>query len=424
MPAFNLLQILAVRMFSALAIVIALVTAAAADGRLQVVATTPPSYDNTDGGAPIYIGLDAALSGGAGQSGEAIRRGLVIALNEINAAGGVLGRPLSLILRDNHGIPDRGIDNIHELAEVEDLVAVFGGIHTPVALAELKAIHENKILYLDPWAAGTSVVDNGYAPNFVFRVSVRDQFAGGFLIKAALDRGFKRPGLLLWRTSWGRSNETAMTTAMTELGVQGAGVEWFNTSERDISDQIQNLISAGADVIMLVANPTDGLTAVTNMAARQEVHRLPIISHWGITGGDFFGLGREAIKAVDLTFLQTHSFFEPMSPKKSDAFYTAYCAHFGPCTSPADIVSPVGSAHAYDLAYLLKQAIERAGTINRESVRDAMEHLHRHEGLVRVYDPPFTPTRHDALTVADFRLCKFDANGSIIPLSLSVARPQ
>jgi branched-chain amino acid transport system substrate-binding protein len=368
--------------------------------------------------APLLIGLDAALTGGAGQSGEAIRRGLLIALDEINSAGGVLGRQLQLVERDNRGIPDRGIDNIYELADIPGLVAVFGGIHTPVALAELPAIHETKTLYLGPWAAGTPVVENGHSPNYVFRVSVRDQHAGPFLIQAALDRGFKRPGLLLWRTGWGRSNEAAMTAAMRHLEIDGAGVEWFNTSERNLSDQIGRLQLAGADVVMLVANPTDGLNAVEAMAALPREHRLPIISHWGITGGDFFGLGRTAIEAVDLTFLQTYSFFEPPFPAKSQAFYTSYCVRFGPCDDEADIFSPVGSAHAYDLAYLLKAAIERAGSGDRETVRTAMENLQRHEGLVRVYDPPFTAERHDALDASDFRLCRYGPDGAIVPLSL------
>ena len=418
MPGFPARRVTAA-IGAALVIVFQLLTQHVQAGDGTHLAAADPSELAT--GSPIFIGLDAALSGGAGQSGQAIRRGLLIAMDEINEAGGVLGRRLELVQRDNRGIPDRGIDNIYELSEISGLVAVFGGMHTPVVLAELKAIHDTKMLYLGPWAAGTPVVDNGYEPNFVFRVSVRDQMAGPFLIKAALKRGFKRPGLLLWRTGWGRSNETAMTAAMKDLGVESAGVEWFNTSERDLSDQIERLYLAGADVIMLVANPSDGLNVVETMAAQPQEHRMPIISHWGITGSDFYGQGRTAIEAVDLTFLQTYSFFQPPFPAKSDAFYASYCARFGPCESRADIISPVGTAHAYDLAYLLKAAIERAGSVDRERVRDAMEQLQRHEGLVRVYDPPFTPERHDALDATDFRLCRYGPDGAILPLSLAKA---
>ncbi|MGI9412718.1 MAG: ABC transporter substrate-binding protein, partial [Hyphomicrobiales bacterium] len=363
--------------------------------------------------------LDAAMTGGAGQSGEAIKRGLVIALEEINAAGGVLGRPLELVVRDNHGMPDRGVDNIEALSQLDDLVAVVGGIHTPVAMAELKTIHRNELLYLAPWAAGTLLVDNGHDPNFVFRLSVRDEYAGGYLIKAAMQRGFKRPGLLLWRTSWGRSNETAMKTAMTRMGMEPAGVQWFNTSERDLSDQIDELVLAGADVIMLVASPTDGRTAVKEMARRTQEHRLPIISHWGITGADFVAMAGGAVDKVDLTFLQTYSFFEPPFPEKSERFYQTYCARFGPCESKADVISPVGTAHAYDLLHLLKLAIDKAGSIDRGAVRAAMEQLGRHEGLVRVYDTPFTAARHDALDESDFRLCRYGPDGAIIPVSIA-----
>lgn len=371
---------------------------------------------------PIFIGLDAALSGSAGLSGQSIRRGLLIAIQEINGAGGILGRPVELIERDNHGVPDRGIDNIYELAALPDLVAVVGGIHTPVALAELPAIHETGVLYLDPWAAGTAIVDNGYDPSFVFRVSVRDEYAGAFLVRSALSRGFERPGLLLWRSSWGKSNEKAMLAAMAEMNIEAAGVEWFNTSERDLSAQLDRLYLAGADVVMLVANPGDGLTAVRAMAARAEMHRVPMISHWGITGGDFFALGRDAIEAVDLTFLQTFSFFEPTSLDRADAVQEAYCARFGPCRTTADIFAPVGTAHAYDLVHLLKAAIEKAGSIDRSQVRTAMENLGRYEGLVRVYDPPFTATRHDALDAEDFRMCRYAADGAIIPVPAKPAR--
>jgi len=366
--------------------------------------------------SPIVIGLDADMSKGAAKGGEAIRRGIVLAMNEINAAGGVLGRPFELAVRDHRGNPARGVDNMDDFAAMEDLVAVVGGIHTPVALAQLDTIHQHKIVYLGPWAAGTPIVDNKHKPNYVFRVSVRDEYAGGFLIDAARQRGYTRPGLLLWRTGWGRSNEKAMKTALAENGLAPAGVQWFNTGQKDMSWEIDALIAAGADVVMLVANPVDGVAAVNTMAARPVEQRLPIVSHWGITGGDFHANAADAIANIDLTFLQTYSFFDPPFADKADRLVDAYCEAFGSCQSPADIVSPVGTAHAYDLIHLLKLAIEEAGTIDRPRVRDALERLGRHEGLVRVYDPPFTNTRHDALDAADFRLSRYDESGAIIPI--------
>ena len=367
---------------------------------------------------PILIGLDADMSKGAAQSGEAIRRGLVLAIEEINARGGVLERPLSLVVRDHRGTPARGRDNIEDFAAMDGLVAVVGGIHTPVALAELEAIHRHGLPYLGPWAAGTPVVSNGYEPNFVFRVSVRDEHAGGYLVEAARNRGFKRLGLLLWRTGWGRSNEAAMHEALARQGLHPAAVAWFNTGEQNMSAQIDKLRAAGAEVIMLVANPVEGLIAIREIARRPEAERLPIISHWGITGGDFFAKAGDALSRVDLSFLQTFSFFDPPFPDRAARLYEAYCARFGGCRSPADVISPVGTAHAYDLVQLLSQAVERAGTTDRAAIRKSLERLGRYEGLMRDYDPAFTLDRHDALDASDFRLCRFDENGAIVPIGV------
>lgn len=381
---------------------------------LLSVANITPAPASPD--KPIIVGLDADISSGAAQSGEAIRRGILLAMDEINATGGVLGRQLELTIRDHRGNPARGIDNIEAFAQMEDLVAVVGGIHTPVAIAELETIHRHEIIYLGPWAAGTPVVENGFDPNFVFRVSVRDEFAGGFLIEKALERGFKRPGLLLWRTNWGRSNEKAMTAALDRLATQPAGIEWFNSGQKDISHQIQTLLEKGADVIMLVANPGDGLTVVRNMAARPTDARLPIISHWGITGGEFYNAAPEEISSIDLTFLQTFNFSDPPFPKRADKLYNAYCAKFGDCTQPENVKSPVGTAHAYDLIHLLKMALEKAGSTDVKKLHAALESLDRHEGLMRNYDPPFTPKRHDALDATSFQLSRYAENGAILPV--------
>ena len=72
------------------------------------------------------------------------------------------------MVRDHWGKHARGKDNILEFAATPNVVAFFGGFHTPVALQELNAIHTNKLVYLGPWAAGTPVVDNGYEPNTSF----------------------------------------------------------------------------------------------------------------------------------------------------------------------------------------------------------------------------------------------------------------
>lgn len=146
----------------------------------------------------------------------------------------MLGRPLNIILKDHRGNPARGIHNIEQLATNGDLIAVIGGVHTPVALAELESIHQLNLLYLVPWAAGTQVVDNQYAPNNVFRVSVRDAEAGKVLIQHAASRGIKRVALVLERTGWGRSNEASLTLAAAEMGITITTTRWINWQQKNL----------------------------------------------------------------------------------------------------------------------------------------------------------------------------------------------
>lgn len=337
-------------------------------------------------------------------------------MQEINAAGGVLGRRLAILVKDHRGNPARGIDNMAAFAARENLVAVMGGLHTPVALAELDTVHRHDIVFLIPWAAGTPVVENDRTPNYVFRVSVRDEFAGPYLIDHALALGYRSPALLLERTGWGKSNYRAMHSCLQDRGLLPAAVEWFSWGVRTLTPQLRAAIDAGADVVILVANAPEGIVAVQTMAGLPSRQRLPVVSHWGITGGDFFSQAATALKKVELQFLQTFSFLQEPEKEKTRRFLSA-CYRLTPgCSSPRCLPAPVGTAHAYDLVHLLCLAIETAGTTSRSAVRDALEHLPRWQGLVRTYDPPFTPARHDALTAADYSMGRYDTDGAIIPV--------
>jgi len=364
----------------------------------------------------IIIGLDADMSSGTAEGGESIRRGAMIAINEINQNGGLLGRKIELIVRDHRGNPARGRDNILEFAEMDNVVAVLGGVHTPVAMHELKDIHAKEMIYLSPWAAGTPVVDNGYNPNYVFRVSVRDAFAGGFMVKYASSLGYNKIGLLLERTGWGRSNEAASVSALSEIGEKPIGIEWFNWGTEDMKEQISRLVENGAEALFLVANPREGGVVVKSMASLNEKVRRPIISHWGISGGDFFQDNKEALKNVDLSFLQTFSFFKAKHPDRAEAFFQKMKRNYDDIQQPEDVLSPVGAAHAYDLVHLLAKAIKQAQSLKRPVIREALENIEYHSGLMKDYAPPFTSNRHDALNRRDFIMTYYDSQGIIRPV--------
>ncbi|MBX2809467.1 MAG: ABC transporter substrate-binding protein [Cellvibrionaceae bacterium] len=366
---------------------------------------------------PIIIGIDADMSAVAAEGGEAIYRGAQLAVNQLNQRGGVLGRSLTLSVRDHRGNPARGVANIQFFAEQPDVVAVIGGVHTPVALKELPLIHEKKIIYLGPWAAGTAIVDNGYQPNYVFRLSVRDQHAGHVLVQHAKRRKFNKIGLLLERTGWGRSNEASMSAASAHQGLDIVAVEWFNWREKTMAAQVESLLTQGVEAILLVANAPEGAEIVNYMASLPADRRVPLISHWGLASGAFTQLtGVAVLQAVDLSILQTYSFLSPAYPERSNSLLSAYRKTFDEEVSAKSIPAAVGVVHAYDLVQLLAVAIAQANTTERAAVRDALETIDTYAGVFKQFQQPFSAVNHDALTHDDYIMSRYDDQGYLVPI--------
>ena len=146
---------------------------------------------------PVRIGHVAALSGASAQSGEAITRGLSLAIDQINAKGGLLGgRKVELVQRDDESTPPKGLTAARELIFKEGVVALFGGIDTPVSLAIVPLMNKEKRIFMGVWAAGTGITRNGANPNYVFRVSAVDDLVDVKLLKYAHEKlGAKKAGL-------------------------------------------------------------------------------------------------------------------------------------------------------------------------------------------------------------------------------------
>ncbi len=365
--------------------------------------------------APVLVGLDGEFGYENSFSAQAIELGLRTAIAEINAAGGVLGgRLIELVTKDNRAIPARGISNTAEFAAMPNLVAVFGGRFAPVVLAQLPAINEAKLPYLVAWAAADPIIDNGMRPNYVFRLSLRDSLAMPKLLKTAQQRGFDKVGLLLINNSWGHSNLAAAEKYM--LGVKDqkiVAIARFNIKDTTLIKQYQTLRDAGAKAVVLVALEEEGAILVREVAALPPSQRVPIISHWGITGGEFFKHMAAALQEVDLSVIQTFSFLT--ANKKMLARFMKTAEQSGGIKRIEDIRAPVGVAQAYDFMHILAKAINLARSTERSAIRDALENVPEHRGLIKLYKPPFTPARHEALGSAELLMVRYNLEGVLVP---------
>lgn len=365
---------------------------------------------------PVFIGLDAEFGHKTSTSAQAVQKGMEIAIDEINRAGGVLGgRKLELLITDNKSMPAFGVDNLKNLAAKKDLVGVFGAKFSPVVMEWVPVAQELGIPIFATWSSANPITDNVYKPNYVFRLSLKDAWAApAFLRFAKEKRKATRIGLLVPNTSWGRSNQGALAKASTSQGVTIVGERWYNWGDKSLVGLYKELAEAGAQAIVLIANEVEGAILIKEVASLPVAERLPIISHWGVTGGELAEMVGDAMQKVDFSVVQTYSFIDAKSPAAKRVL-AALKQRYG-IASAEDVVSPVGVAHAYDLTHILARAINKAGSTDRSKIRDALENLGPYDGLVRRYDKPFAPDRHDALSADQVFMARFDERGALIPV--------
>lgn len=359
----------------------------------------------------VKIGLIASLSGPSAKSGEAITRGMELAIDQINAKGGLLGMPVELIRRDDEGNPGKGLTAARELIQREDVAVLFGGLQTPVSLAIVPYVNQSKVPFMGPWAAGTPITKNGAEENYVFRVSAVDEMVDVALVDRAVTvHGSKNPGMMLINNPWGESNEKGLTAALATKGLPTAGIERVEANDIDVVPQLTRLREAGADTIFMVANV--GPSAQVMKSLERMGWDVPVVSHWGPAGGRFSELAGPRAPTVEM--IQTFTFSGNAS-EKAAATLEALKAKYPEIQGPADVTPAVGIANAYDAMHLTALAIENAGSLEGPAIREGFYSIDSYDGLIKAYSTPFTPENQDALGPEDYIFTRF-VDGQIVPI--------
>jgi branched-chain amino acid transport system substrate-binding protein len=383
---------------------ILLATAAAL---LSIAAVLPAKAEDT-----IKLGLVAAMSGQSAKSGEAIVRGLSLAIDEINAKGGLLGKKLELLVRDDESNPGKGVIAARELVQSEKVTAFFGGLDTPVSMAIVPFANQAKVPFIGVWAAGTAITRNGAPENYVFRVSAVDALVDVALVDyAAKKYGAKKPGMILINNPWGESNEKGLKAALEAKSMPFAGVEKFETGDVDVVPQLTRLKDAGADALFMVANVAPSAQVVKSLD--RMGWSVPIISHWGPSGGRFTELAGPSAEKVH--FIQTFSFSGNTSPKAAQVL-DALKKKYPEIKSAADVTPAVGIANAYDAMHLTALAITKAGSTDGAAIREAFYGIGSYDGLIKAYSKPFSKDNQDALSPSDYIFTYFKGD-EILPLT-------
>jgi branched-chain amino acid transport system substrate-binding protein len=365
---------------------------------------------------PVFIGIDEAYSIKTNTAPRAIERGAQAAIAEINARGGVLGgRPLQLVTTDNQGLPARGRDNLVDLAAKPGLIAVLTGKFSPVTVEMVPEANRQKIPLVSVWGSADPITDGALSPSFAFRLSLKDSWG----VEAMMLRGKSahratRQCAILPNTAWGRSADAVLVAKAGQHGISVVETHWYNWGDVLFQDALAACTKASAQSILLVANEREAASLISQLGDLPQNARLPVVAHWGMTGGLMHQLAGPALEKVDMQVIQTFTFIGNARPAARRL--AQWILRDAQLTAVEQIPSPVGSAHAYDMTHLLALAVNKAGNTRGDDIRKALESLPPFEGAVRRYAPAFTATSHDALTAREVLFVRMRASGELTPV--------
>jgi branched-chain amino acid transport system substrate-binding protein len=348
---------------------------------------------------PLKIGLSAAFSGPNASAGEALQRGAELAIEEINAGGGVLGRPFALVIRDNEHKLDRGVAQTRELIEREGCIAILGSQGSFIGLAVIDTIQELKVPWFGLAVGGVKIIENGRSPNYMFRVATNDREVAKFLVNYAQDKlGSKRFGILNEDTGWGVPAIDDLRSAMKVRNMEPVSVDKMKVGDADFTAQMLRAKNAEADTILSYSNAVEMANALK--AGNKIGYKPKVVSAWGLANKTFPSLAGPLADGV--LVMQTFTFVQNARPK-AQALFKRFTEKYS-VRDATEIPFPSFLGNSYDATHMIALAFQKAGSTDGEKLHGALEALGTYDGLIKTYSNPFSPDRHEALGPNDYEM--------------------
>ena len=219
---------------------------------LAVVALATPwlaQAQSTQGPVPVRVGVVGPFTGPSADFGVPMLNGIKLAVDEINAVGGYLGRPLELIVKDDMADPARGRQAAQELLS-EKVSAVLGFCNTGVALKALDLFQQSKTPLIVPCATGTAVTSTYPAPeSYIFRVQGRDALQAPLMVDEIIKRGWDKVAIFADTTGYGEGGYKDVVDALAAKNLKPVHVSRFPLGVKDLTAELTAARNAGANVI-------------------------------------------------------------------------------------------------------------------------------------------------------------------------------
>jgi len=367
----------------------------------------------------LYLDADMTVHK---ESGLSIKRGIETALELFHKK--YTDIKVNLKVLDHRGNTRRSLANFKKMKDDPKLLAVFGGLHSPPLITNNKFINDNRILTFVPWAAGGPITRSKTKENWIYRLSIDDAQAGGFIAKyAATKRKCTKPFLVLENTPWGKSNERNMTRGLKALNYEPYDIQFFGwrVSKSASSEITEKIAKSNADCIFFVGNGKDAKTIFSSFGKKKISQ--PIFSHWGITGGNNAAMAKVINENnLDVSIIQTKFSFLQKNMNKFQKFVKKQIINKYQLKNENQIQPMSGWVHAFDLTNIMLNALlkENGKSSISKRIKESLDSGSTvSEGLIKKYTKPFSkysknnPNAHEALNQSDYVMRKYDSGGSL-----------
>ena len=336
----------------------------------------------------ILIGLDGPLSGPAASFGLDAINAVNLAVEEINAAGGINGDKLKVIAKDSMTDPTKARANAEELVYKDGVVAFFASTLTTNNLASLEVTTKGKVPHI---IAGTTsdVVcpsETGKCNPYVFRLPILNSWQVEKLaIYAVKNLGAKKIALMYDATAYGLDGKKNLEAGLAKMGQKTVINETFNMSDVDFTPQLQRIREAGADAIITWTLGVQ-VAHITKTMKRLGMN-MPVLGSEAITEAGFRKLAEEAAEGVYIADRMA-SAYDSKDPKVQ-----AFVKKWREKTKMDEkLAVPSWSVTYYDAVYWLAEALKKSG-VDREKLKDALENS-SYTGITGI-KYTFTPQKHN-----------------------------
>lgn len=311
---------------------------------------------------PIHIGLTGALSD---PIGEPMRRAARLAVEEINARGGVRGRPLALIEHDDFANPDSAV-RVAEALYSSEVVAVVGHLFSGTTLAAAPIYNggARPLVAITPSSSAPEVSDAG---PYTFRMCPSDLAHGAALARWVTDRlQLKQGGVFYLDDDYGRGIRQSFAANLKDRGGRLVGMEPYLGSAPDVGPQLERLAKLQRPQFLFVAGNRPDAESILR-GARGLKLEVPLLGGDGLEGIE------EAGPLAEGTYVSA-AYHPSLNTPANRKFVAAYARKY-----PEAPVPNQPAAATYDAVYLLARAIEEGGP-SRESVRRALDRVGQDAG--------------------------------------------